>query len=85
MTCIAHQVQKKVLSCIKRKFPNLQQVEYFSDGCTGQYTNFKNVLKLCHHKCDFGLEATLPFFAASHGKSTCDDIGVTVKSANIKQ
>ena len=40
-TCSFHQVQKKVLSCIKRKFPNLQQVEYFSDGCMGQYKNLK--------------------------------------------
>ena len=33
-TCFVHQVQKKVLSCIKSKFPNLQQVEYFSGDCT---------------------------------------------------
>ena len=78
-TCSFHQVQKKVLSCIKRKFPNLQQVEYFSECCTGQRKNFKNFLNLCYHKCDFGFEAACSFFATSHGKSTCDGIGGTGK------
>ena len=37
------------------------------------------MLYLCLHKVDFGIEATLSFFATSHGKSPCDGIGVTVK------
>ena len=78
-TCSFHQVQKKVFGCIKRQFPNLQQVEYFSKCCTGQHENFKNFLNLCHHKCDFGFEATCSFFATSHGKSSCDGIGGTLK------
>jgi len=78
-TCFVHQVQKKVLSCIKRKFPNLQQVEYFSECCTGQHKNFKNFLNSCHHKCDFGFEPTCSFFATSHDKSSNDGIGGTVK------
>ena len=41
--------------------------------------NFKNFLTLCHHKCDFGLEATWSFFAISHCKSAFDGIGRTVK------
>ena len=37
------------------------------------------MLNLCGHKFDFSIEATLTFFATSHGKSPCDGIGETVK------
>ena len=57
----------------------MSKVFYFSDGCSGQYKNFKNFINLCHHKDDFGLNAEWIFFATSHGKSPCDGIGGTVK------
>ena len=59
--------------------PAITNIEYFSDGCAGQYKNFKNFLNLCFHKDDFGLTTTWSFFATSHGKSPCDGIGGTVK------
>ncbi len=31
------------------------------------------------HKIDFGIDAEWHFFATSHGKSTCDGLGGTVK------
>ena len=63
-----------------RKFhPFITKLYYFSDGCAGQYKNYKNFLNLCHHKHDFGLEAEWIFFATSHGKSPCDAIGGIVK------
>jgi len=36
-------------------------------------------MKLCAHKTDFGLSTTWVFFATSHGKSSCDGVGGTVK------
>ena len=53
----------------------MTHLEYFSDGCAGQYKNFLN---LCYHSSDFGLRAIWSF-ATSHGKSPCDGLGGTVK------
>ena len=73
------ELQKRTSEFIKGNMPNITCIEYFSDGCAGQYKNFKNFLNLCHHKNDFGLDANWSFFATSHGKSPCDGIGGTVK------
>ena len=62
----------------------LKKVHYFSDGCAGQYKNGKDFINLCHHKDDFNLECVWNFFATSHGKSTCDGIGGTVKRLTAK-
>ena len=73
------EVQKRLTNFIKIELPSITKVEYFSDGCAAQYRNYKNMMNLCSHKEDFGLDATWSFFATSHGKSSCDDIGGTVK------
>ena len=52
---------------------------YFSDGCAGQYKNYKNFVNLCHHLSDVGIEAFWNFFATSHGKYSCDGIGRITK------
>ena len=78
-TCFVHEVQRHTLQYIKHKFPNIKFVKYFSDGCAGQYKNYKNLLNLCFHKEDSDLDADWTFFATSHGKSSCDVIGGTVK------
>lgn len=36
-------------------------------------------LNLCHHFEDFSIEAEWNFFASSHGKNACDDVGGSVK------
>ena len=41
------------------------------------------MLNLCYCKCDFNNEAWWSFFATSHGKFPCDDVGETVKKAKI--
>ena len=66
-------------STSKKALPNVTLLEYFSDGCAGQYKNFKTFLNLCYHSSDFGLCAIWSFFATSHGKSPCDGLGGTVK------
>ena len=60
-------------------FPHIQHIEYFSDGCTGHYKAYKNFPHLTYHKQDFSIDASQLFFATSHGKSSCDDIGGIVK------
>ena len=59
----------------------LSKVHYFSDGCAGQYKNCKNSLNLCLHNSDLelGVKCEWNVFATSHGKSTCDGAGKTVK------
>ena len=37
------------------------------------------MLNLCIHQSDFGFDACWSFFATSHGKSSCDGVGETVK------
>ena len=72
-------IQRELLKILKETVPTITEVEYFSDGCAAQYKNYKNMLNLCRHKVDFGIDATWVFFATSHGKSPCDGIGGTVK------
>ena len=60
-------------------FLNIKFIEYFSDGCAGQYNNFKNFINLTHYQLDFNLAASWSFFGTSHGKSPCDGIGEVVK------
>jgi hypothetical protein len=68
-----------VVKYLKEMLPHVKHVKYFSDGCGGQYKNYKNFRNLCLHSQDFGLSAEWHFFATSHGKSVCDEIGGTVK------
>lgn len=74
-----YETQKIVAQFLTEKFPQVQSVHYFSDGCAAQYKNCKNFLNLCHHHKDFNLKACWSFFATSHGQSPCDGIGGTVK------
>ena len=71
--------ERKICNYIKDKLPSVRKVEYFIDGCAGQYKNVKNFINLCHHKIDLNIDASWSFFATSHGKSPCDGIGDTVK------
>ena len=63
----------------------MNKIVYFSDGCGGQYKNYKNFINLCLHKEDFGIEAEWVFFATSHGKSPCDGVGGSVKRHAAKR
>ena len=52
---------------IKENYPLVSKVYYFSDGCGGQYKNYKNFINLCHHKEDFGLNAEIEIRVAKRG------------------
>ena len=83
-TCFVYEVQKRLTSYIKTNLPRIEKLHYFSDGCGGQYKNYKNFMNLCLHFKDFRLKAEWIFFATSHGKSPCDGIGGTVKRTTAK-
>ena len=83
-TEFVYEVQRELVKLLNKTIPTITKFEYFSDGCAAQYKNFKNMLNLCRHKIDFGIEATWTFFATSHGQSPCDGIGGTVKRQNAR-
>ena len=76
---MVYEVQKAILADLKCKLPRLSTIIYFTDGCAGQYKNWKKNYNLYQHKSDFGLNARWVFFATCHGKQPCDGIGGTVK------
>lgn len=78
-TCFVHEVQHLVTDHLKANLPHISNIQYFTDGCAGQYKNYKNFLNLIFHKEDFGIGADWSFFATSHGKSPCDGVGGTIK------
>ncbi|CAM1303135.1 Uncharacterised protein r2_g1312 [Pycnogonum litorale] len=78
-TSTVYAFQQVVIEYIKKEFPEVKKVHYFTDGCAGQYKNKHNFISLCNRQKDFGLDAEWNFFATSHGKSACDGIGGTVK------
>ena len=78
-TSFVHKIQTLLVEFLKQRLPNVTKIYYVSDGCGGQYTNFKNFLNLCSNKEDFSIEAEWIFFATSHGKSPYDGIGGAVK------
>ncbi|XP_066934504.1 uncharacterized protein [Clytia hemisphaerica] len=78
-TNFVYKVQTLVVEYLKENLPRISKLYYFSDGCAGQYKNYKNFMNLCHHQEDFGIDAEWIFFATSHGKSPCDGIGGFVK------
>ena len=52
-TCFVYKVQEEVVKYLKRELPDVKDILYFSDACTGQYTkNYKNIINLCHHYID---------------------------------
>ena len=69
-------------SYVKSQFSEVTTLEYFSDGCAGQYKNFKNFLNLTYHSEDFGLRGIWNFFASSHGKSKTVMVLVLQPSVN---
>ena len=83
-TSFVHKIQKLV-EFLKQRLPNVTKIYYVSDGCGGQYKNFKNFLNLCSHKEDFSIEAKWIFFAISHEKLPYDGIGGAVKCHAAKR
>ena len=81
-TCFVYEIQRQLTPYLREQLPNVCKINYVTDGCTAQYINYKNCIKvssLVFHKEDFGIEVDWTLFASSHGKSTCNGIRETVK------
>ena len=83
-TGAVHLLQHHLISHLQEKFQLLSNIEYFSDGCAGQYKNIRNFLNLCLHAEDFDIPAEWHFFATSHGKGPSDGTGGTIKREATK-
>jgi len=53
---IVHLIQEKTIQHLKKVVPQLEFVEYFSDGYAAQCKNRKYFHNLCEHEKDFGLK-----------------------------
>lgn len=71
--------QKKLIPLLKAKYPQLEKVNYLSDGCAGQFKNRQNFKNICMHEKDFGVKCTWHFCPSSHGKGPCDGKGGCLK------
>ena len=78
-TQIVYAIQSKVINALKGIVENFYLVEYVTDGCAGQYKNFKSFSNIVYHFKDFNIVAIWTFFATAHGKSSCDGIGGNIK------
>jgi hypothetical protein len=74
-----HAFQKKFIEFLKSKVPSAKKIIYLTDGPTSQYKNRFNVVNMCDHFDDFGLEVEWIFSATAHGKGRCDAMGGTFK------
>ena len=78
-TSFVQKIKTLLVKFLKLRLLNVTKIYYISDGCGGQYKNFKNFLHLHSHKEDFSIKAEWILFATSHRKSPCDGIGDAVK------
>ena len=64
---LVYVIQKKVIQDLKTRLPNITSLEYYSDGCGGQYKKRKNSqISVCTSRI-----LTWYYFATSHGKQPC--------------
>ena len=56
-TGFVYQLQKLLCNYLRLPYPSISNIQYFSDGHSAQYKNYKNFLNLTLHKQDFGFDA----------------------------
>lgn len=71
--------QQKLIGKIEQMNLAIERIIFFSDGCGGQYKNYKNFYNVSQFEQDYGYASEWHFFATSHGKSPCDGVGGTFK------
>ena len=70
--------QTKLITYLKDKHPNVEQIHYFSDGSGEQFKNCKNFANIIRHEQDYGLKCKWNFFATAHGKGAVDGVGAGI-------
>ena len=66
-TCFVHELQRSVMFYFPENLPQTKSVDYFHDGCAGQFKKYKTKVRFWH------------WWNMGHGKSPCDRISVIVK------
>ena len=70
---------KELIPHLKNILPQIKHIHYYTDSPTSQYRNKTIFYLLSHHKELFGVNASLNYFEAGHGKGPCDGVGGSVK------
>lgn len=78
-TAAVYILQQTVISEIKKVYPNVKKIIYFTDGAKQHYKNKYQMINLVHHEEDFNVLAEWHFHATAHGKGACDGIGAVLK------
>lgn len=69
-----------VLDWLRKDYPNIQVLHFFSDGPSTQYKQKKNFYLFTTMIFDFKFKAaTWSFFESGHGKGAADGVGATLK------
>jgi hypothetical protein len=70
---------QKVLQCIKEKWHQVRQIEFFSDGGPQHFKQRFTLASMTCMAADFSLQLNWHFFATSHEKGAYDGIGGFLK------
>ncbi|WAR18386.1 hypothetical protein MAR_000224 [Mya arenaria] len=70
---------KRITERLKNEHPGISYVHYITDSPTSQYRNKNTMYLVANHVRLFGLNASLQFWEAGHGKGPCDGVGVSSK------
>ncbi|XP_034255204.1 uncharacterized protein LOC117653549 [Thrips palmi] len=76
---LVRKFQERIATYIKENLPQIEEVEYITDGCGSQYKCKGYFNLLLDHKERLGLRATHTHHGSGHGKTRCDADGGTVK------
>ena len=69
-----------IVSRIQELAPNVQLINYVTDGGPSHFKNRRNILNLTFHDVDFEVPGVWSFSATSHGKGPVDGLGAALKS-----
>jgi hypothetical protein len=70
---------KKMIEFLRKKYPDLEELELMTDGSAAQFKNKFYFSNLMSSKELFGILMKANFYETHHGKSICDAIGGVLK------
>lgn len=73
-------ILKKIIAFAKETIsPDLKTVNYWTDGPSSQYRNYKIFSVVFEHQIIFHCDAVWNYFEVGHGKGPCDGVGGSLK------
>ncbi|CAH1712061.1 unnamed protein product [Chironomus riparius] len=70
---------KLIVRHLRSMYPNLDSINFITDGCAAQFKNKYILSSLVHMEAELGLKPKWHFMPTSHGKSAADGIGGILK------